>query len=280
MDLTCFSQFSLISCCCVASEEYKLDEFKDPQIEDLEWKSGKHSERRHFLDLTPRSSVSDTIVAPITDVQSLKLAVELSPTSWEARFKLGNALIGNTEEFEETLRHLHYAVALNPSYMPSYFALGFCYHSRGDFSNAAEVFEHALLRDNRNVELWTGLGSAYASEGKVEEAFRAYRNALRLDPYHVMTCYNLANLYYDVGDVDHAIILYLECLNINPAHTDACFNLGVAYQAASDEKNSKKFFLMAEKLESSGQKESESKFACNITADRTQMQRLRRLGPS
>ena len=61
---------------------------------------------------------------------------------------------------------------LSPSY-PAYANLGFLYHARHDYTNAAAVTEKALALNDKNFMVWANLAAAYESLGDSNKAAAA-----------------------------------------------------------------------------------------------------------
>ena len=52
----------------------------------------------------------------------------------------------------------------------------------GDFNNALSYFEHELLLDPKNPDLWNYKGAALRSLGRYAESMECFNNSLKLDP--------------------------------------------------------------------------------------------------
>lgn len=52
----------------------------------------------------------------------------------------------------------------------------------GKFEEALEYFEHALLLDQTNPELWNCKGIALRSIGRYDEAIECFNKSLEIDP--------------------------------------------------------------------------------------------------
>lgn len=113
--------------------------------------------------------------------QALRKAVELDPTSADARFDLGTVLLREkdyraaAEVFQELTRR-------EPEYGPAYLRLGECWKQLGEPDKALEALRAAVRIMPQQAETHRELGALLADQGKAKEALPSLRRAATLSP--------------------------------------------------------------------------------------------------
>jgi tetratricopeptide (TPR) repeat protein len=77
----------------------------------------------------------------------------------------------------------------------------------GKTSQARDMYQSALHRDNENARAWNGLGASYDLLGNRDEAKAAYEHAVNLAPDDLSAVNNLAHFYLETGDAEAAVSL-------------------------------------------------------------------------
>jgi Flp pilus assembly protein TadD len=77
----------------------------------------------------------------------------------------------------------------------------------GKPTEARDIYQSAVIRDEQNARAWNGLGVSNELLGKHAAAREAYEHALALAPGDMTAANNLALLYIEKGDAAAAIRL-------------------------------------------------------------------------
>lgn len=77
----------------------------------------------------------------------------------------------------------------------------------GKTTEAIDVYESSIARDDSNSRAWNGLGAAYDLLGKKEKAKEAFSRAHELDPFNTAIVNNLAHVNLELGDAKAAVEL-------------------------------------------------------------------------
>lgn len=115
-------------------------------------------------------------------IEMLRHALSLNPNDPETHAGLGDALLWSSE-IGDALQALEIANQLNPR-LPSHdlFNLGAAYFLVGQTSQAAQVFERTIARQDGNPFIYAMLAAIYVDAGRPDDARRAAAEARRLNP--------------------------------------------------------------------------------------------------
>ncbi|MBC8201100.1 MAG: tetratricopeptide repeat protein [Planctomycetes bacterium] len=114
-------------------------------------------------------------------VSALQLAVDYSPSYVDARFELGNTLIG-MKEFGEAVSNLEIANALQPNNPRILAALGYSWFNLGNNQLAIEFLEQAVQNAPTFALAWYHLGNAQLKQGNTQGAKESFSVAIQLQP--------------------------------------------------------------------------------------------------
>ena len=103
----------------------------------------------------------------------------------------------------------------------------------GDPERASEVLGD-LASDTERAPVLYALGTIAEAEGEYEQAQQHYQAALMQDPEHVGSLFRLAYQHDLSGDDDAAIALYERARRIKPTRVNILINLGVLYEDRSE----------------------------------------------
>lgn len=100
----------------------------------------------------------------------------------------------------------------------------------GDFENAIDSYQVALVEEPDNAIIYFNSASALAATERIEEAEATLQQAIeRGDDFLAAdSWYNLGNIYFSVEDYQQAIMAYRQALLLDPVHEDARYNLEIA----------------------------------------------------
>jgi serine/threonine-protein kinase len=122
--------------------------------------------------------------------------ISLAPDNAIAYANLGGAYDG-MERLDDACAACEKSVAIKPNFR-AYNNLGVFYYEKGEYADAAAMFERALLYDDRDYRVWGNLANAYRQLGRTESADAAYEVAIEK-----------AERYLAVNQRDPAILTHL-----------------------------------------------------------------------
>jgi tetratricopeptide (TPR) repeat protein len=186
-------------------------------------------------------------------------AIELRPTYWAGYNTLGT-IYYRQGRLEEAAKQFLHVIRLAPDNAIAYANLGGAYHfmgrldeacaasekslairpngralnnlaafhyQQGNYADAAEMFERALLHDDRDYRIWGNLGSAYRQLGEADLSDARYKTAIgkaerfltvnRRDPA-ILT--KLAGYYVTQGQYGRVVELLDRALVMAPSDVD------------------------------------------------------------
>ena len=177
-------------------------------------------------------------------IAQLQHAIQLTPDNAQAYSNLGAAYLDSGDPKKAPLAEaaLKKSIELSPSY-PAYANLGFLYHARHDYANAAAVTEKALALNDKNFMVWANLAAAYESMGDLTKAAAAQdreqpllEQALQQSPRDAASHARLGLLYAQKKMRDKALSQIQTALALGPEDSDALENVGEAYELLGDRK--------------------------------------------
>lgn len=124
------------------------------------------------------------------------------------------------KNYDNALKNLDQALALNPQFVVAYMARGYAryanaitnlklsQHSENEAENILERTEYTVL---------------------LQEALSDFDKVLQLDPRVVYSWFNKGNIYFEAQDFTSAMQCYSEAIKIDPSFGEAYFNRGLSY---------------------------------------------------
>ena len=157
---------------------------------------------------------------------SHRRALRLQPDFVEARFHLGNALVGLGDKKAAAVCY-RAALAVRPDYADAQANLGLMLFEDGRIEEAMACYRAALALDPASPILHNNLGNAHVRQGDFAAATEAFEQAIRLDPRYVAPRINAGNAMLERGDPQTAIACYESALRLAPEQVEAHRNLGL-----------------------------------------------------
>ena len=161
-------------------------------------------------DASPRaSSVLRTVpayaaqVAAMPEIAEAEQAVQATPGSAEAQFKLGTAW-ARAELFVPAEFAFRQAIALDSQYVDAYVNLGVVYYQLGRLADALAQYDAALAITPDDADIHHNKGAVYVQQALQTEM-------------------------PDEALLDKGVAEFARALEINPNLPQACFSLGVVY---------------------------------------------------
>jgi tetratricopeptide (TPR) repeat protein len=123
-----------------------------------------------------------------------------------------------------------------------YFAKGVELYKSGQFLDAADAFENAMVPGGENTLIHVNLGSAYASAGDREKAEKNFLTALDQAPKDPDLLLNLAHLYESGKDFKKAALYYQQAVDLKPEAMQTKRNLAYCLYMTGDYPGAAKLF--------------------------------------
>ena len=171
-----------------------------------------------------------TAVQSTPEIDQAEKAVQETPASREAHFKLGtlwarvNLLMPAEFAFKQ-------AIALDNKYVDAYVNLGVVYYQLGRFSDALAQYDAALAITPDDADIHHNRGAAYAQEA-------------------------LQSQTPDEALLDKAVEEFQRALEINPSLPQAYFSLGVVYDLRGQKVEALAMFKRFQELDTGGDPEA------------------------
>jgi len=156
---------------------------------------------------------------PLQAYYVFQKCVAKEPRDDQARLQLAalSALLGHADEARETL-----AVLADQTDRPAVlYALGTIAESEGDYAQARDHYQSALMHDPEHVDSLFRLAYQHDLSGDDDAAIALYERARRIKPTRVNILLNLGVLYEDRDDYEKAAECYRGVLVQFPEHPRA-----------------------------------------------------------
>ncbi len=205
--------------------------------------------------------------------QIYRRILEILPLQPDALHGLGLITL-QKGELQNAKEFLEAAVRIQPNAF-RWIALGNCYQSYREFSQAVDAYENALAAGCNIAPLHNNLGYALQKLGKWENAIASYQNALEIQPDCREAYVNLGNALYaqgqlsedkrplysqlnhqlgleckQAGDLKNAIAYYQQAIALNPVNWELYYNLGIVLHEQEKFAEARAFYNQALKLNS------------------------------
>ena len=160
-------------------------------------------------------------------------SVESDPASVEARRSYAHALSWVGESVEATAQ-LEIALALDQSYVPTYFELAGQYLAQNRDQEAIDLYDRILALQPRNPRALLRLCQSYRKVGQFERALGYCDDAVLADPTSAQASFELGLLQYNRFDFTGAVQSFSQCLEYDPDNLDCTYRLGLSYYYLDD----------------------------------------------
>jgi serine/threonine protein kinase/Flp pilus assembly protein TadD len=177
-------------------------------------------------------------------IAQLQHAIQLTPDNAQAYSNLAAAYLDSGDPKKVPLAEtaLKKSIELSPSY-PAYANLGFLYHARHDYADAAAVTEKALALNDKDFMVWANLAAAYESMGDLNKAAAAQdreqpllEQAVQQAPRDATSHARLGLLYAHKKLREKALSQIQTALALAPEDADVLDNVGETYELLGDRK--------------------------------------------
>ncbi|HYB97580.1 MAG TPA: tetratricopeptide repeat protein [Candidatus Limnocylindrales bacterium] len=157
-------------------------------------------------------------------------ALELDPTAWKVRYKLGVLLLKQNVP-QQALLYFNEIVTMDSMNARGHEGRGRALLAMGQHEEAEKALRTALDLDSGLWKAHETLGVLCDALGRFPEAIEAYQTALKIQPNEPSVLNNLGVAYYLSKDYGRAISTFERALTVTPAGERARVynNLGRAY---------------------------------------------------
>ena len=187
------------------------------------------------LNPTPLDRVAGRGGGGADDLESLRVQARQRPGDFQARLRLGRALVA-AEQFDEAESELLEALRLFPGYGGPdgpFYQLARIHEARGETRQAADALRAAAQFNESAYDALSREADLRHELGDDENERIARARAVEIYPYDVSSHERLAELYAQAGDVAAAVIERQAVVGLEPADmAEARFQLALALRAA------------------------------------------------
>jgi adenylate cyclase len=173
-------------------------------------------------------------------------AIELDPDHAESHLSLAIIKFYHNWDFDGAGISLNKAIKLSLNSSLVNQVHGWFLIAKGDFENAIEKMQQAVLLDPLSLPLMSTLGDAYAFAGRFTEALGQYDKIIELDPRYRRGFEGRGMIYLAKGDYENAIKNFERYHQLIGHPLKGVSSLGHAYAAAG---NTDKALECLEKLQ-------------------------------
>ncbi len=166
-------------------------------------------------------------------VDAYKVAIAFKRDFLDAYYNMGIAY-GSLEEsgvkvLDHALGAFKQSVRLNPNFIHGYVALAAAYVRKGEYEEALDVLNRAVLVDKNESNVHYYLGVVYRALRDVEKAANSLEQAVLLKPDSVQMQFSYGLTLMDCGRYEEACDAFQEAVRIKPDFAEGHFLLGHMY---------------------------------------------------
>jgi tetratricopeptide (TPR) repeat protein len=155
--------------------------------------------------------------------------LQARPTHGDSLHLLG-VLLHQRGEFEDAVRHIDAALALDPALAAAYGNRGLALHKLNRFAEAVASYDHAIALTPDDARAFYNRGNALHALARFEEAVASYERAVALKRDYAAAFYNRGNALVPLGRFEEALTSYEQAIVLEPDHRGALNNRGVVLQ--------------------------------------------------
>jgi len=131
-------------------------------------------------------------------------------------------------QLSEAERLYHSVLQAYPSHVDALHLLWLLHYQRGEYEEAVRHIDLAIALNPTVAELHNNRGSALKEVRRPEEALASYGNAIALDSNYANAFYNRGNVLKDLQRFEEALADYDRAIALNPDHAESLNNRGIA----------------------------------------------------
>lgn len=162
----------------------------------------------------------DNLFSALTQSQSQQSAI--------AKYSLLKASqLIQGKKYPEAIAQLKKTIALDPTSLDAYSALGSTYLQLGKTTEAIDVYKNQIRVNPSSADAYNSLGNAYLQAGNQAEAEKQYKTAARMDPSSTYAPYTLGNLYLQQDRFAEAETQFAKVVKMAPKDAHGYYGLAV-----------------------------------------------------
>ncbi|HZV70272.1 MAG TPA: tetratricopeptide repeat protein [Saprospiraceae bacterium] len=161
-------------------------------------------------------------------------AIELDPNHAESHLSLASIKFYHNWDFEGAEASLNKALSLSLNSSLINQVHGWFLIAKGEFTQAIEKMEQALILDPLSLPLMLNLADAYSFAGHFDEALAQYDKVLDLDPVFRRAFEGKGMTYLALGDYENSILNFEKYQKLIGHPLKGNSSLGHAYAAAGN----------------------------------------------
>lgn len=176
-------------------------------------------------------------------------AIKLNPKNKDTHNYLGH-INANWKKYDESIAHYKRAISIDPDYSGAMNNLGVVYLDIKEWDKAISSFSAALENPLYTTpeRAYTSMGYAYYMNGNYHEAENAINNALIRNPVYPLANFTLGLVYLKLADDEKAIKEFITAIAISPEYMNAHWELANIYlRTGKNAKALKHLKIVAEK---------------------------------
>lgn len=159
-------------------------------------------------------------------------AIEIDPNHAESHLSLATIKFYHYWDFDGALESLNKALSLSLNSSLINQVHGWFLISKGEFTQAIEKMELALIQDPLSLPLMCNLAAAFSFAGRFDEALAQYDKVIELDHSFRLAFEGKGMTYLAIGDNEKAIENFLQYHKLIGHPLKGLSSLGHAYAAA------------------------------------------------
>ncbi len=160
-------------------------------------------------------------------IDTLHVHLQTYPDDPNLNYYLGQALKSLDRDSEALDAFIKSLGATDIDSADIHVLIGGCYESRGNESDAAVSYQHALALDTTHVQALRKLALLYQKQGRFSLSIAPLLNIYKLDTTLVNDTYRLGYAFYREGDFEQALKYLEHASNLDPKHFKSRLYMGI-----------------------------------------------------
>jgi tetratricopeptide (TPR) repeat protein len=132
-------------------------------------------------------------------------------------------------QYQQAIEDFNQAILLKPYYANAYHSRGTAYAELGQYKRALENFNEAIRLKPDSALAYYSRGTAYAKLGQYQHALENFNEVIRLQPDYAPAYYSRGDVYAELGQQSRAIEDYNKTIKLQPDYAEGCLNRGITY---------------------------------------------------
>lgn len=155
-----------------------------------------------------------------------KLAGNPKDKAQAARLMADGLALAQSGKPAEAIEVYEKALVLDEKNTNIHYVLGVLYKQLGKSDVSVEHYKKSVAIEPANANAWYNLGNGLAENHQLDDAVAAYQQAVKANPSMALAWTNMGNALKARGAFSQALQAYQESISIDPKNVDTLFNLG------------------------------------------------------